>query len=145
MKQIRFLLGLFVVLFVFSCCKNESIYDHFGPEILYKRSVVTANGMQWQVSPDAVDITLDDTTTAFTVYARISAPNGLNKVTIYEVQSGVEIELMSYNESDEIFVSNPNVYELSYTFLDISIKKIVRITAIDMIGNKTTRDFTIKK
>ncbi|MDR3061258.1 MAG: hypothetical protein LBU57_03980 [Dysgonamonadaceae bacterium] len=131
--------------FLFIQCEKEDLFDKYSPEILYKRYVQTQDGMQWQLSPDAVEVTLDPGVTEFTVYARISSPNGLKKITVYEVNNGTEKEVTSYGENDDAFTLSPNEYQLSQTFTNITSTKVVRITAIDRKNHKTTRDFTIRK
>lgn len=122
------------------CSKFENMYEKFSPEILYKRLVMgTGGNASWQVSPDALEITLESGVTEWTVMARVSAPNGLKDIQLLKSGSGEEL-LQQYTE----FTNNPNVYDLAYTVSGITSQTVVRIKAIDNIGNQTVRDFTIK-
>lgn len=133
---------LIVLLLVASagCSKVENIYEKYSPEILYKRLVQGAGGgSSWEVSPNAMAITLDAGVTEWTVRARVSTPNGLNEIQLFKV-NGSESLLETYSE----FSGNPNVYEVEYKITGITSQTIVRIKAIDKIGNQTVRDFTVK-
>lgn len=134
-----------LMVFLFVQCEKEDIFDKYSPEILYKRYVQTQSGMEWQLSPDAVDVTLEAGETEYTVYARVSSPNVLKNITVYEVNNGTAKEVVAYKENDEVLVLNPNEYQLSQKFTNITATKVVRITAVDKKNHSTTRDFTIKK
>ena len=142
MKKIIYIFGIFALfLLTTQCTKVEDIYSRFPPEILYKRYVQTpSSGMQWQVSPDAVEVKLGSESD-FTVYARVSAPNKLKTISVYELIDGKENPLVTY--ADSTFTYSPTVYELAYTFTGIAKNRSMRTRAEDMIGNTTTRDFTI--
>lgn len=143
MKTDRILkIFLIVLLLVASagCSKVENMYEKYSPEILYKRLVQGAGGgSSWEVSPDAMAITLDGGVTEWTVRSRVSAPNGLNEIQLFKV-NGSESLLETYTE----FPGNANVYEVEYKIIGITSQTIVRIKAVDKIGNSTTRDFVVK-
>ena len=141
MKRIIYIFGIFTLfLLTTKCTKTEDIYARFPPEILYKRYVLASDGsMSWQVSPDAIDVKLGSESD-FTVYARVSAPNKLKTITVYEVVDGKENTIVTYSDTTFTY---PTVYELACTFTKIASNKLVRTRAVDMIGNTTIRDFTI--
>ncbi len=143
MKKILYTCASLLLVFLFVQCEKEDLYDKYSPEILYKRYIQTQSGMQWQVSPDAVEVTLGAGETEFTVYARVSSPNGLTKITVYEVNNGDKKEVITYGS--DTFTSSNNEYQLTQKFTNITSTKVVRITAVDEKNHTTSRDFTIKK
>ncbi len=147
MNKIVYFLGTLLLALLFVQCEKEDIYDWYSPEILYKRYVQTQSGMEWQLSPDATEVTLAADETEFTVYARVSSPNSLKKITIYEVgNGGKETEVIVFKDgADGALHANPNEFPIAHTFTNITTTMVVRITAIDLKNHKTTRDFTIKK
>ncbi len=142
MKHLVYLVS---ALMLFSQCKPVDIYDRFPPEILYKHYVQSQTGWEWKLSPDAKEHTLAAGVTEVLIEARVSAPNGLKTVTVYEVTGNTEQEVVKYEAKDYAFEGNPNVFWFNYKFTGISATKVVRITAVCNKNMKTTRDFTIKK
>lgn len=138
------IIDLLFILFIFTvfagCDKEENMFAKFPPEILYKRLEIGTSGETWQVSPDVKEITLEAGKTEWTVQARVSAPNGLNSIELLKVNSNNEEVLATYSE----FINNPNVYELSFVVSGIVSETIIRIKALDTIGNQTAKDFKIK-
>ncbi len=145
MKKILYLSISLLLSILFVQCEKEDMFDKYSPEILYKRYVQTQSGMQWQYSPDAIDVTLGANETEYTVYSRVSSPNGLTKVVISEVVNGVEKEVITHTADEDIIMWSPNQIELAQKFTNITATKITRITATDAKNHTTVRDFTIKK
>lgn len=141
-RQINRLLVLF--LFIASlgtvgCSKMENMYEKFAPEILFKRLVVINGGQEsWEVSPDATTITLGKGISVWTVRARVSAPNGLSNIQLMKVTDKEEL-LEQYSE----FTTTPNVSEIEYALEGITSETIIRVKALDTIGNTTVKDFKI--
>lgn len=139
-KIVDILFILFIVTIFSGCDKEEDMFAKFPPEILYKRLEMGTSGESWQVSPDVKEITLEAGITEWTVQARVSAPNGLNSIELLKISSDKEEVLATYAE----FTNNPNVYELSFAVSGIVSETIIRIKALDTIGNQTAKDFKIK-
>ena len=144
MKNLIYLFSALIICLLSTQCKPVDIYDRFPAEILYKHYVQTQTGMQWILSPDAKEHTLASETELF-LEARVSAPNGLKTVTVYEVTGGTEKEVIKYEASEFAFEGSPNVFWFKYTFTGITSTKVIRITAVCNKKMKTSRDFTIKK
>ncbi|WP_106829976.1 hypothetical protein [Parabacteroides pacaensis] len=138
------IIDIFFLFFIFTvftgCDKEEDMFAKFPPEILYKRLEMGTGGESWQVSPDVKEITLESGITEWTVRARVSAPNGLNSIELLKVNSNNEKVLATYAE----FTNNPNVYELNFVVSGVVSETVIRIKALDTIGNQTAKDFKIK-
>lgn len=140
MKRIGIIIKVFLLMFIFVQCEKEDMYARFAPEILYMRAAITDKGQTvWEVSPDAMEITLKEGTNEWTVRARISAPNKLSEVCLV-LADNPETMLETYKD----FETNAHVKEIAYPLTGITSTTVVRIRAVDMVGNVTTRDFTIK-
>lgn len=123
------------------CSKVENMYEKFSPEILYKRLVMgTGGSSSWQVSPDAMEITLEPGVSEWTVRARVSAPNGLRSIQLMKVDGEKEQVLETYSE----FTESSNAYEVAYTVTGITSQTVIRIRAADNIGNQSVKGFVVK-
>lgn len=139
-KVINILFIFFIITVFAGCDKEEDMFAKFPPEILYKRLEMGTSGESWQVSPDVKEVTLEAGITEWTVRARVSAPNGLNSIELLKVNSNKEEVQATYAE----FTNNPNVYELNFVVSGIVSETVIRIKALDTMGNQTAKDFKIK-
>lgn len=135
------LLLAFVGLFFTGC--EDDFMDKFPPEVLYKHLVKNADGKSdWVVSPNAKMVELDAGETSWTVRARVSAPNVLQKIVLKLVaENGSETTIIEITDLE----TTPNEYQLEYPLQDITKDTEVSIEATDKRGLFTKRNFKIIK
>lgn len=143
MKNVVGVLLLAFAGWLLTSCDKDDFMDKFPPEILYKQLSKSEGGKaEWVVNPNAKKVELETGETSWTIRARISAPNELQKIVLkLVVEDGVETTLIENTD----LVLTPNVYHLEYLLTDIFYDTEVSIEAIDKRGLFTKRNFKIIK
>jgi hypothetical protein len=129
MKKILF---ISFCLLTFLSCEKDDFFERFGPEVLFFQY----NEVE---KADFIAITLDPGITAYTVKARVSAPNKLDKIEVYRDNS------LTRSITDFSQEVKETEYFLFEEVSNITASTKIKVKATDKNGKIFEKVFSINK